>query len=107
MIVTGWTDWEDLRFKSVDDMNDEEYDEAYNAVVKELREKGYKIAGNSHQYCNNCCPIIDNKYIYCVSMRSWGKVMAEALNIPNEDGYAYCMWAWGNPVDEKEVLPNG
>lgn len=106
MKVTGWTDWEDPRFKSVDDMTDKEYDEARDAIIKEIREKGYKIAGNSHQYCDNCCPVIDNKYIYCVSMRSWGKIMAAALNLPNEDGYAYVHWAWGEPADDEEVLPN-
>ena len=90
MKVTGWTNWEDSRFKSVDDMNDEEFEEAQIAVTKEIKEKGYKITGESHQYCNNCCPVIDNTYIYCVSMRSWGKTMADALGYPNEDKYAYC-----------------
>lgn len=107
MKVTGWTDWEDNRYKQVDDMTDEEFEEAFNVVAEEIKKKGYKITGNSHQYCDNCCPVIDDKYIYCVSMRSWGAVMAEALGFPKEDKYAYCQWAWNPPEDEEEIHPHG
>ena len=73
--------------------------EIRKAVVLELKEKGYHFFGEHHQNHPRGTPIIDNKYIYCVSMREWGAVMAEAY--PDEDysscyddNYRYCKWAW-------------
>ena len=105
MKVTGWTYWNDDRFLTIDSMTNEEFHAARDAVKEEIKAKGYKMSGATHQYTDNCTPIIDNKYIFGVSMRSWGGIMQEAYNLPNEDGLGYVLWAWGHPDNEKEVLP--
>ena len=105
MKVTGWTYWNDDRFLMIDDMTNEEFHEAREAVKEELVKNKYKFSGSAHQHVDNCVPIIDNKYLFGVSMRSWGHIMQEAYDLPNEDGMGYVMWAWTHPNDEKEVFP--
>ena len=105
MKVTGWTYWDNDRYLFVEDMTDTEFEEATQAVVDEMREKGYKFHGVRHQHDDYCCPIIDNKWVYCVSMRSWGAIMQKAYDLPNEDGLGYVAWAWTNPNGETEILP--
>lgn len=78
-------------------------DDCYKAVVECIRENGYHFNGNDHQNAPWGCPIIDNKYIVCLSMRSWGGIMAEAYpdEIDNSDGYGYVKWAWSDYGDVK------
>lgn len=104
MKVTGWTFWGNDHYKDLGEMTVEEFKEAEDAVKDELKKNGYKFTGSTHQYVDGCCPIIDNKYTYSVSMRSWGRIMAEAYDVPNEDGLGYVKWAW-SPIEEKEILP--
>lgn len=79
-------------------------------VIRELRKHNYHFTGWTHQDYDFGCPIIDDKYIYCLSQRSWGRLMYRAF--PNEDyseykdGYEYVKWAWASPDDSKEILPN-
>lgn len=89
----------DKAFENYDRSGEELEAEIREAVIIELREKGYHFFGEHHQNHPRGTPIIDNKYIYCVSMREWGAVMAEAY--PDEDyalcyddNYRYCKWAW-------------
>jgi len=104
MKVTGWTYWSDEHFKNIDDVSDEIFGDIENAVIEEVRNKGYKFNGGAHQSnYDKCTPVIDNTYKYCVSMRRWGSVMQKAYNLPNEDGLGYVVWAWSNP--EKPVYP--
>lgn len=103
MKITGWTDWEDARYEDLDKMTNEEFEEATELVINELKSHGYKINGTSHQ--NGYAPVIDDKWLFAVSMRSWGAIMQKAYDIPNDDGLGYVLWAWGEPGNEKEVLP--
>lgn len=103
MKVTGWTDFEDDRYLDLNEATEEEFEEMYNTVVKEIKEKGYKINGFRHQ--NGYAPVIDNKFLFTVSFRMWGGIMQKAYDLPNEDGLGYCLWAWTVPKDETEVLP--
>lgn len=105
MQVTGWTYWGNDHYKDLGDMTSVEFEAAEIAVKNELKEKGYKFTGSTHQYSDGCCPIIDNKYTYSVSMRTWGRIIAEAYDLPNEDGFGYVKWAWSPPEGEKEILP--
>ena len=107
MKVTSWTNWEDNRYSGIDDLSQEEYDKATDAVIKEIKEKGYKFSGSDHQNMDNCCPVIDDKYIFGVSMRSWGAIMQKAYDLPNEDGLGYVLWSWGVPNEEHSVYPTG
>ena len=103
MKVTGWADWEDERYTDIDSMSHEELTEATDLVINELKTNGYKFSGEAHQ--NGYCPVIDDKWLYAVSMRFWGSIMQRAYNLPNDDGLGYVIWAWGTPEDEEEVLP--
>jgi hypothetical protein len=104
MKVTGWTYWENDKYKDVDDMTDEQFDEATEAVINAIRSNQYKFTGESHQYSNYCTPIIDNEFKYNISMRSWGVIMQKAYDLPNDDGMGYVIWAWQAPGEE--VFPN-
>ena len=73
MKVTGWANWEDGNYLDTDQMTLVEFNQARDAIIEEIRSKGYKFTGTDHQCRHGCCPIIDNKYIYCVSQRNWGK----------------------------------
>ena len=105
MKVTGWTFCGNNSYQQPDSMTENESQEATDAVINEMRNKKYKFTGSSHQYQINCCPIIDNKYIYCVSMRNWRSIMQKAYNLPNENGLGYITWAWCTPDNEIEKLP--
>ena len=100
----------DAAFQKYYEENSEAEDleeEIRRVVVSEIRDKGYHFSGDSHQGAPNCTPVIDDRYIYCVSMRDWGQIMAEAY--PDEDyGKAddlrYCKWAWYNPDLQSETV---
>lgn len=80
--------------------------EAYNAVIKELRENCYHFTGNAHQNEDYGTPIIDDKYILCLSQRSWGALMADAFpnEIDNSEGLGYIKWAWTVPEGEEDKI---
>ena len=103
MKITGWTDFWDVRFEDAAKAGVSEFREMREVIKKEIKEKGYKICGYSHQ--NGYAPVIDNKWLFSVTFRSWGRIMQEAYDLPDEDGFGYCIWAWSKPSGEKEVLP--
>lgn len=105
MKVTGWTFCDNNSYSNINDMADDEFEQAKAAVIAELRKNKYKFSGSAHQYKDNCCPIIDNKYVFCVSMRSWGSIMQQAYDLPNNDGLGYVTWAWCTPDGETENTP--
>ena len=104
MKVTGWTTFENNDYYDIQDATEDEFREMLDTVVNELRTKGYKINGFSHQ--NGYAPIIDDKWLFTVTFRMWGAIMRDAYDIPDHDHMAYCKWAWGNPKNEKEILPS-
>ncbi len=93
--VIGWTYYED-------DYPVHEGDEesVFRAVVKAVREGGYKFGGNSHDSALSGVPVLNDGTMACFSWRVWGGVMAEALQLPDEDGMAYTAWY----MDNREVL---
>lgn len=105
MKVTEWTSWEDNRYEDAGDLPINDFLEIEEVVVEEVKEKGYKFCGSYHQHGVHGCPVVDNEYIYKVSMRKWGDVMALAHNLDNSDGLAYVSWAWSTPQDETPVYP--
>ena len=84
--VIGWTDYSDEKYPSIDGSV-----AANQAVITELREKGYRFGGDAHQEKRGCCPVLNNGAKVCYSMRGWGAIMAEALGI-NTDKYADMEW---------------
>lgn len=80
-------------------------------VIEELKKCNYHFTGDMHQNYDFGCPVIDDKYVYCVSTRSWGDLIHRAF--PNEDysqygeGCEYLKWAWTRPEGEEIILPRG
>lgn len=84
--------------------------EIRDVVIEDIRNNGYHFFGEHHQNHEYGTPIIDDKYIYCVSMRDWGSIMADAYPDEDYDGYGlqYCKWAWYNPeLRDSIMLPSG
>ncbi len=66
-----------------------DYNENYeDAIIKELIDNRYIICGDTYQY--KCIPIFENDTFITLSMRKWGEIMAEAMNLKeNVDKYTY------------------
>lgn len=104
MKITSWHsnhEVDDLiaQKKITDFLDDILFEDIRNIVIQEIKTHGYKISGHTHQ--NSCIPVIDNKYLFLVSLRSWGRIMADAYN--KHDMMSYTDWAWDPP--ENEILP--
>ena len=108
--VTGWTHAIGHEQVLVDGLYDDclgiDRDTLRPIIVEEIRERGYKFSGFYHQGGEFGRPVINDKYVVLYSQRGWGGIMAEALNLDNSDGLAYCDWAWENPHGEYAVLPH-
>lgn len=74
--VIGWTRYDDSKYPT-----SESSVAVDDAIITELREKGYKFGGDSHQNEDCCCPVLNNGKKALFSMRGWGKLMAQALEI--------------------------
>ena len=67
------------------------FDEAHkDAIIKELVDRHYLICGDTHQSRDvDGIPLFEDGYIL-VSMRVWGGLMAEAVNVVRHtDKYTY------------------
>ena len=112
MKVTGYTGWKfgTVKYKVISNwgLNDEKqlYEDARKAVIDDIRDNGYHFSGHDHQNSDVGVPVLDDRYLFQVTMRSWGCLMADAY--PDEDyglqnsngekgNYRYCKWAWYNP----------
>ena len=97
--VVRWTFWHDEEYPEydTDPISQEEYQDYSNAVVRELKEKGYGISGFAHQGQQFCTPVFDDGKRYNESYRVWGQCMADALGIKGE--YVYAQWAWCAPEE--------
>lgn len=127
MKVTGWTGWDDETYPDIFELWFIEYDrdtafalldEVQSVIADCLRENGYKFCGASHQEHPKGCPVIDGKYKFCTSRRSWGDIMAKAYpeDVSDEKaGYEYVVWYFsprfmgtdkdGNYIFEEEIFP--
>lgn len=103
MKVTGWTDWSD---ETYEELPDHLYEEAYGVVAAELSLRGYKFTGCYHQNGDYGVPIIDDKWKFTASQRTWGGIMVDAYpcEIDDSDNMGYVVWAWVAP--EPMVIPN-
>ena len=101
--VIGWTNFEN-DYPNLDGSNIRTFKAARKAVIKEIREQGYRFAGDAHQYAENCCPVLNSGECLRLSYRSWGALMAEALG---ETGpMAYMNWYMNSlyPNGEERIL---
>lgn len=101
--VIGWTtgDWYKYFY------NDEPLpDEAYQAVVDDIREHGYLFTGEDYQDSNYCTPVFNNYRMGNFSRRGFGGMMAEAHG--HTDQYAYALYTDGWSIKEKKKkFPTG
>lgn len=104
MKVTGWTYWDDERYE---DIPIEMFDDTWRVVAREMCERGYKFSGAYHQKGMAGVPIIDNKWKFTISQRSWGQLMVDAYpcDIDDSDHMGYVMWAWMTPDGEEMAIP--
>lgn len=83
------------------------YDEKHKEMlIKELIEHNYIICGDTHQsYDHNCVPLFNDGYL-TLSMRTWGEVMAEAMNIKeHKEKYNYKDFYIASICKLKERIP--
>lgn len=110
MQITGWTWLDNPKYIAIHgalnlDKTPYTFEELRSAIISEIRNRGYKMSGYYHQGGSFGVPIIDDKYIVEFSFRGWGGIMADVLGIDDEDGLAYCDWAWEVPPGEEQIIP--
>ena len=107
MMLLGFTNWKDEKHKGIED--NAELDGAWVATVHYMKAHGLRFTGDYHQNGKNGAPYFDTGKKLCLSMRAWGALMAEVLDIPKDekDGrdMSYCKWAWWANSDE-QILPD-
>lgn len=81
LTVIGWTDYDNEYFSSC-----ELTDEVCNAVAAEVRARGYRFGGDSHQDRSGCCPVLSNGCCARFSWRGWGMVIAMAYELRGQNG---------------------
>ena len=102
MKIIKWTFWGDPRYTEFDWTKEAE--KAYElTIIEAIRKYGYRFSGQAHQHAQYGVPVFDNGQQYNVSMRHWGRIMADALGI--EGKYAYTDWAW-YPAESTMVFPD-
>ena len=77
--VVGWTDYDYNGFKEMPSFNMH----AYMTLVREIREKGYRISGYDHQE-RGCVPVINTGEIVRMTQRGSSAQMANPLQIKKE-----------------------
>ena len=84
--VIGWTNAKDTDFIDHDCTSSE----IYQAIVREIKEKGYSFGWGAHQSGElPCTPVINNGFKISCGPRTWGWIMAEAHGADESDGSAY------------------
>jgi len=80
---------------------------AWEAVKREIREKGYRFSGLQHLDYPKCVPVLDNGMTVDISVRAWGRLMFEAWHPDVEDPMGYAQYMNEVPTGEVEKLPQG
>lgn len=91
--VVGWTDYDYNGFKEMPSFNMH----AYMTLVREIREKSYRISGYDHQE-RGWVPVFNTGEIVRMTQRGWGGLMADALQFEQENGYEYSIYGVGGEV---------
>ena len=113
MKITGWTEFGDPKYEEMYPIGENtdrpwsEIEDVERLIAEELRNRGYRFTGSYHQEGDYGVPIIDNRWRFECSCRTWGAIMLMAYpeSIDNSDGLGYTEWAWLPPTDE--VVPKG
>lgn len=100
--VTDWTSWSDAESRPESRPGTIPFSCAFDAVVREMKEKGYEFSGNYHQNGKTGVPVINGRFPFMVSMRVWGDVMARVTGDTGPG--AHIRWTYSAPGGE-EVVP--
>ncbi len=108
--VIGWTYYENRAYPE----HKGDHGAVNRAVIQAIREGGYRFGGNSHEDAMTGVPVLNDGTKACYSWRGWGMIMALALELKNEKGYAYMQWYMdtmdellGGPRRERVLPPWG
>ena len=99
MKLIGWTHWFNPSFYYCI----ENLDRAIDLTVEHMKNNGLAFHGTYHQHGELGTPIFDNGEKLCLTLRSWGGVMAKVMGLEGE--YAYAEWAWWIADEEKAKVP--
>jgi hypothetical protein len=80
------------------DDSDLDFDECWTLVKRYCMENNVRLTGIEYQ--DKYLPIIDNKYVFLISLRTWGSLMAEIWSEVDGVEYSYADWAWWYPSDK-------
>ncbi len=101
--IIGWTYNDDPSYMEINDSLKRAY--LTTTVIKELREKKYRIPGLYHIVGRGPVPVFNSGEKFCVSDRTWGGIMAQALREDNSNGMAYAVWMFPDPDEKSEDFP--
>ena len=99
--IIGWTYNSDPGYFDISDSLKLAY--LATTVIKELREKNYRIPGFYH--LGRYVPVFNSGEKFCVSDRTWGGIMAQALREDNSNRMAYAVWMFPDPDEKPEDFP--
>ena len=106
MKLIGFTHFFDDKYKVINCF-DPNYALAWSLTVDFMKEKGLKWNGFYHQSGQYGTPYFDTGQRLCLSLRVWGWLMVDVLDIPKDEteknDMRYCRWAW-NWNDEKDEV---
>jgi hypothetical protein len=102
MRVVKMIGWEDSKnYPQCDEQNNYKY--FWDCVKEFLVEKNIKFNGYWHQGWKYGTPLVEyegNLFAFAMSMRRWGRIMADAFDPDNKDPLAYVDWAFSIPDGE-------
>lgn len=100
--VVGWTIFEDKypTRKAVGD----DFRDMINAILDEIREKGYVFGGEDHQNFIAGVPVFSDGTCFRASMRSWGNIMSMVYSGPNGEKLTYMDFYMS--LGDSAVLPD-
>ncbi|MBQ7712943.1 MAG: hypothetical protein IJT69_03910 [Clostridia bacterium] len=108
--VIGWTNCFDDRFPIFEDVTEEDFKAGWTAVVEEVRRKGYRFGGDSHQNRDCGTPVLNSGEALRCSEREWGWIMADAWlpvsdEFPYGEDFRYMLWYMDDFYEE--LRPEG
>lgn len=93
MKVAKWVPWQG-------GVPETETQEAEDAIIEDIKKNGYIFSGWDHQNAETGCPMFEDGTVRTYSLRGWGRVMATAWNLRDENGEPDYMKFYGS-------IPNG
>lgn len=105
--IVDWVDWCDVEcnpgVRDVSTLTTDEFQKYREAVVKSMKESGYKFTGFYHQNGEYGVPIFEDGVMFLVSQRTWGGIMADVMGADPNDRLAYMNWAYMPPENETQI----